>query len=194
MRVRALVRDPMRAQALLLVPGVEISTFHSDSSRDLETFEGVKAVVHLAARAHVLRETDPDAASAFLRANRDLTLQIARSAAEAGVQRFVFVSTIGVNGRATSTQPFREKDPPNPCDAYSWAKWEAEKGLWALAKRPGFDVVVLRPPLVYGKGVPANFRRFLALAVSGLPLPFGTVMNRRSLLYWVMAKMYRLLS
>jgi nucleoside-diphosphate-sugar epimerase len=183
--VRALVRDAHKARASLSNSGVgiEICPLAKAGVWSPEKFEGVRAVVHMAARAHVLREADPDPTSAFLRANRDLTLDAAKSAAEAGVERFVFVSTIGVNGRLTNTQPFRESALPNPHDAYSAAKWEAEKGLWALSKRTGLEVVVLRPPLVYGRGVPANFRRLLALAASGIPLPLGSVVNQRSLLY-----------
>jgi nucleoside-diphosphate-sugar epimerase len=185
LEVRALVRDAQRACAALSSSGakIEICPLAEGAVWSPERFEGVRAVIHLAAKAHVPSKIELNAPSSFLRANRDLTLNVAKLAAEAGVERFVFVSTIGVNGRLTSTQPFRESDLPNPHDAYSIAKWEAEEGLRALAERSGLGVVILRPPLVYGRAVPANFLRLLALVGSGIPLPFGSVCNRRSLLY-----------
>lgn len=143
---------------------------------------GVEVVVHLAARVHVMREsaTDPDAA--FEVANVAATLALARQAAEVGVRRLVFLSSIKVNGEGAQA-PYRESDPPAPWDAYAKSKWRAEQGLRELASETGLEVVVLRPPLVYGPGVGANFLRLLRAVERGWPLPFGRVDNRRSLLF-----------
>jgi nucleoside-diphosphate-sugar epimerase len=142
---------------------------------------GCRSVVHLAARAHVLDETDPSALDVYRQANRDTSLILARCAAQARVQRFVFVSSIRVNG-SSSTRPFRSGDPPCPQEPYAISKLEAETGLWGIGQETGLEVVVIRPPLVYGPGVKANFRRLLGLAASGLPLPLGSIGGCRSLI------------
>lgn len=143
---------------------------------------GCAAVVHLAARVHVMRETTDDAEAAFHTVNTEGTLNLARQATAAGVKRFVFVSSIKVNGEGRA-MPYTEADPAAPSDAYARSKWAAEQGLWDIARETGLEVVVLRPPLVYGPGVGANFQRMLAWVARGWPLPFGRVDNRRSLLY-----------
>jgi nucleoside-diphosphate-sugar epimerase len=181
--VLALVRDAQRARSLLPKQGIEISQFGDEGLAGREVLGRANAVVHLAARAHVLKETEADPQTAFVRANRDLTLRLARDAAAAGVQRFVFVSTIGVNGRKTCGEPFVETARPAPHDAYSMAKWEAEQGLGRIGADTGLELVVLRPPLVYGPGVKANFRRIIDLTASGIPLPFGSIANRRSFVF-----------
>lgn len=143
---------------------------------------GVEAVVHLAARVHVMRETSDDPLRAFRITNVEVTESLARQAARAGVKRFVFVSTIKVNGEGRD-EAYRETDVPAPEDAYAISKWEAEQGLWRIARETGLEVVVLRPPLVYGPGVKANFRRLLDIVARGWPLPLGGIRNHRSLLY-----------
>lgn len=143
---------------------------------------GCDAVVHLAGRAHVLDEERGDALlDVYRRTNRDSTLQMAHAAARNGVQRFVFVSSIRVNGSA-STRPFRPEDAPQPDEPYAISKHEAEVGLWKVAAEAGLEVVVVRPPLVYGPGVKANFMRLMALVRSGIPLPLASVQGRRSLI------------
>ncbi len=143
---------------------------------------GVEAVVHLAARVHVMRDTSVDPLAAFRAVNTEGTLNLARQAADAGVKRFVFVSSIKVNGEGRDT-PYTEFDPPAPQDAYAASKWEAEQGLREIESVTGMEVVILRPPLVYGPGVGANFLRLMHGVERGLPMPFGRVDNRRSLLY-----------
>ncbi|MBC8089233.1 MAG: SDR family oxidoreductase [Phycisphaerae bacterium] len=138
---------------------------------------GVQTVVHLAARVHVMRETATDPDSAFRQVNVDGTLALARQAAQSGVRRFVFLSSIKVNGEAGL---FTERDTPNPLDAYGRSKHEAEVALRELAQQTGLEVVVIRPPLVYGPGVKANFRMLLNLVSRGIPLPLGLVHNKRS--------------
>ena len=143
---------------------------------------GGEAVVHLAARVHVMRDTSVDPLAAFRAVNTEGALNLARQAADAGVKRFIFVSSIKVNGEGRDT-PYTEFDLPAPQDAYAFSKWEAEQGLREIELATGMEVVILRPPLVYGPGVGANFLRLMRSVERGLPLPFGRVDNRRSLLY-----------
>lgn len=140
------------------------------------------AVVHLAARVHVMHDTVSDSRALYRATNTDATLNLARQAAQAGVKRFVFISSVKVNGEGRDAA-YSETDAPAPEDAYAISKWEAEQGLWQIAQETGLEVVVLRPPLVYGPGVKANFRRLIDTVARGWPLPLGAIRNRRSLLY-----------
>jgi UDP-N-acetyl-alpha-D-quinovosamine dehydrogenase len=144
---------------------------------------GCEAVVHAAARVHVVDEEDPDPLGAFRAVNVAGTLNLARQAAEAGVRRFVFLSSIKVLGESTLPgRPFTPEDPPAPQDPYGRSKAEAEAGLLELAARTGMEVVIIRPPLVYGPGVKANFLAMMRWLRRGVPLPLGAVRhNRRSL-------------
>jgi len=144
---------------------------------------GVDVIVHLAARAHVIRETATDPLAAYREVNTKGTERLAQLAAVAGVKRLVYVSTIGVNGRQTFSEPFTEKDTPAPTEAYAISKWEAEQALLRVANETGMEVVILRPPLVYGQGVGANFLRLLDLVRKQIPLPFASVRNRRSFIH-----------
>ena len=141
---------------------------------------GVDVVVHAAARVHVLHDTAPDALAQYRRTNTEGTLRLAEQAAAAGVKRMVFLSTIGIHG-AGQHRPYQEDDAPAPHSPYAQAKLDAERGLLALAARTGLEVVVIRPPLVYGPDAPGNFARLAALVRRGLPLPLGSVRNLRSL-------------
>lgn len=143
---------------------------------------GVQAVVHLAARVHVMRDSAIDPLAAFRAVNTDGTLNLARQSAAAGVGRFVFVSSIKVNGEGRLL-PYGESDTPAPQGAYAISKLEAEQGLLEIARETGLEVVVLRPPLIYGPGVGANFLRLMQLVCRGIPLPFGEVTNCRSFVY-----------
>lgn len=145
--------------------------------------DGVEAVVHLAGRAHVMRDTAEDPLAAFRTVNRDGTLNLARQTASAGARRLVFISSIKANGEERETGPYTEATDGPPADAYGRSKYEAEEGLREIAGETGLEVVILRPPLVYGPGVKANFLALLRLCRKGWPLPFGAVTNRRSLLY-----------
>lgn len=138
-------------------------------------------LVHLAARVHVMEESAADPLGSFRRVNVEGTLNLARQAVAAGVRRFVFVSSIKVNGESTSPgKPFSESDAPLPMDAYGVSKMEAEQGLRALAARTGLEVTIIRPPLVYGPGVKANLAALLGAVQKGWPLPLGAVQNLRS--------------
>lgn len=155
-----------------------------DAATDwLPALAGVDAVVHLAARVHVLKETATDELAAFRATNVAGTLKLARDAARAGARRFVFLSSVKVNGESTSGAPFTERDAPQPHDAYGHSKREAEDALRDVARETGLEVVILRPPLVYGPAVKANFLRLLRWVDRGIPLPLAAVHNRRSLVY-----------
>lgn len=146
--------------------------------------EGIDVVIHLAARVHVMQEHDADPLAAYLAANADGTRALAEQAARAGVKRFVLVSSVKVNGEATAVgQVWREDDTPAPLDPYGVSKLHAEQSLRDVAARTGMEAVVVRPPLVYGPGVGANFARLLRLVERGYPLPFGAIRNRRSMVY-----------
>jgi len=148
------------------------------------SLSGVDCVVHCAARVHQMNDQASDPLASFRQHNRDATLVLARAAADAGVRRFVFISSIKVNGEQTRPgQPFQADDRPAPEDPYGQSKAEAEEGLRAVAAETGMEVVIIRPPLVYGPGVRANFAALMGLVARGLPLPFGRVDNRRSLVF-----------
>jgi nucleoside-diphosphate-sugar epimerase len=141
----------------------------------------VDVVVHLAARAHVLQEGVADPLAEFRRVNVDGALSLARQSIANGVKRFIFISSIGVNGGFTSGQAFTENSPEAPHADYAQSKQEAERALKTLAEGSGMELVVIRPPLVYAANAPGNFRRLLKLVASGLPMPFGSVNNRRTM-------------
>ena len=156
----------------------------ADDDTLARALEGGAAVVHLAGRAHVTRESSANAEAAYREANVVATERIARAAARAGVPRFLFVSTIKVNGERTLTgHPFREADPPNPQDAYGRSKLQAEQALAEVAREARMRVTVLRPPLVYGPRVRGNFLALWRAVARGMPLPFARIVNRRHLLY-----------
>lgn len=142
----------------------------------------VDTVVHAAARVHVMHDTAADPLSLYREVNTLGTLNLAEQAAAAGVRRFIFISTIKVNGESTARgECFRPDDAPNPCDPYAVSKHEAEQGLLALAKTCAMEVVIIRPVLVYGPGVKANFLQLMRTLRKGVPLPLGAVKNARSL-------------
>lgn len=141
----------------------------------------VGCIIHAAARVHVHREDSIASLEAFRAVNVEGTRKLAEQAAACGVRRFVFLSSIGVNGGSTSAEkPFRVDDAPRPSDAYSQSKWEAENALRRIAARSDLEVVVLRPPLIYGRNAPGNFRRLVRAIRVGIPIPLGSVKNLRS--------------
>ena len=147
-----------------------------------ELTRDVDVVVHIAARAHVMHESALDSSLLYMSINCQTTLDLAKQAAQAGVKRFIFISTVKVNGESSHAgHPFRFDDKPNPTDSYSLSKADAEQGLKEIAQKTGMDVVIIRPPLVYGPGVKANFSAMMNLAKKNLPLPLGAIHNKRSL-------------
>ncbi len=145
---------------------------------------GVDAVVHLAARVHTTQETAADPLAEFRKVNVDGTRRLAEAAAQEGVKRFVFLSSVKVNGETTERggRPLIEEDLPQPEEAYGISKWEAEQVLRKIEQRTGMEVVIIRPPLIYGPAVKANFLRLIQVIERGMPLPFGGIRNQRSLL------------
>ena len=155
-------------------------TAHTDWTGALE---GVDTVVHLAARTHVLQEKTGDPLAEYQETNVEATRRLARMAVASGVNRFLFMSSVKVNGEQTHDRPFCEGDMPHPEDAYGITKWEAEQVLARIAADSGMKLIVLRAPLVYGPGVKANFLRLMRWIARGTPFPLATVRNRRSLIY-----------
>ncbi|WP_462164551.1 NAD-dependent epimerase/dehydratase family protein [Pseudoalteromonas xiamenensis] len=147
-----------------------------------EALKEVDCVIHLAGRAHILNDKVSSPLSEFRKVNRDLTVDLAKQAAKSGVKRFIFVSTIGVNG-PKNEKPFTFEDKPNPVDDYAVSKYEAELGLKAICAEAGMEFVIIRPPLVYGKSAPGNFGTLLKVAEKNLPLPLGAIHNQRSFVH-----------
>lgn len=173
-------RAAQRRNAAAPPAGVEAVTV-GDLDRETNwraAVAGADAIVHLAARVHVMRDTALSPLDEFRRVNVAGTLNLARQAVEGGIRRFVYVSSIKVNGEQGVCT---EADTPAPQDPYATSKGEAEAGLRDLALRSGLEVVIVRPPLVYGPGVKANFEALMGAIARGIPLPFGAVHNRRSL-------------
>lgn len=144
--------------------------------------EGADVVVHCAARVHVMRDRSADPLAEFRRANRDGSMKLAEDCVRMGVGRFVFISSIKVNGEETAPgRPFTPADAPAPTDPYGQSKLEAEQALFALGGDSGMEIVVIRPVLVYGPGVRANFRALMKAVARGIPLPIAGARGKRSL-------------
>jgi len=189
--VSALVR---RENSLLPDEATKIRVADLTDLRDWQSIlKNIEVVIHVAGRAHIMHDDVADPLAEFRKVNTAATLELARQAAEAGVKRFVFISSIKVNGELTYPHPsplpegegvtgcFSEDDLFVPTDPYGLSKYEAEQGLLALAKETGMEVVIIRPTLVYGSGVKGNFSSLLKWMKKGIPLPFGAIHNQRSL-------------
>ncbi|BBO99941.1 UDP-glucose 4-epimerase family protein [Sulfuriferula nivalis] len=181
---------PVRGSVRELLSSVERPIFDLVAVGDVgadtawtEALHGVDVVIHLAARVHVMRENAADPLAAFREVNVAGTECLARAAASGGVRRMVYVSSIKVNGEQTSAIPFAETEAPAPQDPYGISKYEAELALHNVAKETGLEVVIVRPPLVYGPGVGGNFLRLLKLVSKGVPLPLASIQNQRSMVY-----------
>jgi UDP-glucose 4-epimerase len=148
-----------------------------------QALKEIDIVIHLAGRAHVLNDKSANPYQAYAEINIEATKNLALQAANSGVKRFVFISSAKVNGEATNTVPFNELNTPSPEDDYGKTKYEAEKELRLIAANSHMEVVIIRPPLIYGKGVKANFKNLIKLCQSRLPLPFGAIHNKRSMVY-----------
>ncbi len=185
--VKALVRYyseslPLSVEQIIVGDLVDL-TFSKTSGLSTEDFKDVEVVVHTAARVHIINDNTSNSLSKFRKVNRDATLVLARLAAEAGVKRFIFLSSIKVNGEVTGpSKPFTPDDVYVPDDPYALSKYEAEQGLLALTQERDMDVVIIRPPLVYGPGVKGNFSSMIKWMSKPVPLPFGAIHNQRSLI------------
>lgn len=181
-RVTAAVRCERQSFApevqTVVVGEIDSSTNWSDGLHNIDV------IIHLAARAHVLKEKYLSPIDEFRRVNAVGTEHLARCAAATGVRRLVYVSTIGVNGLLTSPgRPFIETNTPSPHNPYAISKWEAEQALQRVAQETGLEVVIVRPPLVYGVGAPGNFAQMRKVLAKDIPLPLASVHNQRSLIY-----------
>jgi nucleoside-diphosphate-sugar epimerase len=178
-KVRPVVRSHLLKSPCQVLPQV-IADFESDN--DLSAaMDGVKQIIHLAARVHVM-DDQPLHINYYRQVNVTGTLNLARQAARAGVCRFIFVSSVKVNGEVTLPgRAFRADDKPAPLDLYGFSKMEAERGLREIEAQTGMEVVVVRPPLVYGPGVKANFASMMRWVGRGIPLPLGSIHNSRSM-------------
>jgi len=168
------------------IPG-SVRTFSSQIlSRNhnwTEALKGADTVVHCAARAHKLNDSSKDPLKDFIEINTEGTLKLAEQAAANGVRRFIFISSIGVNGISTKGAPFSSADTPAPHSPYAVSKYKAEEGLKEIAANSDMSLVIIRPPLIYGKNAPGNFARLVKWVKKGIPLPFGSVKNKRSMVY-----------
>ena len=178
--VRSVFRKSPASHILAETEKVVIGDIGPDT-RWHEALKDVDCVIHLAARVHVMNDDSDDPLAEFRKTNVNATLTLARQAAEAGVKRFIYLSSIKVNGEETNgSRVFSADDIPAPVDPYAISKYEAEQALQAVSAATGMDVVIIRPPLVYGPGVKANFRSMMKWLVKGLPLPLGATHNSRS--------------
>lgn len=178
--VVAVIRGESRLQ-VQGVPTVRIGTFDGDTQWK-ENLASSDVVIHSAARVHVMNDAEADPLAAFRKVNVEGTLNFARQAAASGVRRFIFISSIKVNGEGTTPgAAYTADDAPAPVDPYGISKMEAEQGLRKLAAETAMEVVIIRPVLVYGPGVKANFLNMMRWLDKGIPLPFGAIYNSRSL-------------
>lgn len=179
------VRGAVRS-LVQLADGVEVVTVGDiDGDTDwMRVLDGMDVVIHLAARVHVMKETAADPLHEFLKVNLHGTANLAHHAVRAGVKRLVYVSSIGVNGNRTDgAHAFSENDAPHPHNAYAFSKWQAEQALQEIGQKTGLEVVIVRPPLVYGPTEKGNFPQLLAAIAKGFPLPLKGAKNIRSLLF-----------
>jgi nucleoside-diphosphate-sugar epimerase len=172
--VRHLPENPVLGVDYQVVPSLMKSSLWK------EILDGVDVVVHCAARAHFMRDSENDPLAVYREVNVEGTRFLAEQAVNCGIKRFLFLSSIKVNGECTSEQPFKADDIPNPKDSYGISKWEAEQVLQKIASNSNLEIVIIRPPLVYGPAVRANFLKVMKLVKSGLPLPLGAIQNSRS--------------
>ena len=179
--VRAALRDP----ANFKVAGCEVVKISSmDADTDwTDALRGITTVIHLAARVHVMKDSSGNPLEEFRKVNLHGTENLARQAARAGVKRLVYVSSIKVNGEQTTAAPYSEHDSASPQDPYGVSKWEAEQALLRVAQETGLEVVIVRPPLVYGPGVKGNFISLFSVIDKGIPLPLAGSNNARNLVY-----------
>lgn len=147
-----------------------------------DVLEGVDCVIHTAAAVHLKNKNLKKSTSKIFEVNTEGTLKLAKQAAKNGVKRFIFISTVGVIGNANET-PFTESDPPRPSGAYAQSKWLAEEGLWKLSKKTDMEVVIIRPPMVYGQNAPGNFAELIKVLNIVRILPFASIENRRTFLH-----------
>ena len=184
LEVNYFVRASIRKKIIQFPSQIEVlenmdassNTNWTDALRDIDV------VVHLFARVHVMDDKVADPLLEFRKINVNATIALAKAAAKLGIKRFVFLSSVKVNGESTFHKPFSEFDLPHPQDTYAISKWEAEEALRKISKDTGMEVVIIRSPLVYGPNVKANFLKMMQYIKRGIPLPLGAIQNKRSLI------------
>ena len=175
--------DELQVPGVPLAGSIEVVGDINPHTNWTNSLVGVDVVIHLAARVHVMNDVALDPLEEYRNANTLATIHLAQEAAKAGVKRFIYLSSIKVNGEETLLgQSYSEDSPPAPIDPYGVSKWEAEQGLEKVCAQTGMEFVIIRPPLIYGPGVKANFQKLMGLVAKGLPLPLGAVHNQRSML------------
>lgn len=186
MELRLAVRHrpyELQAPGALSAGSIEVVGDINPHTNWMDALDGVDVVIHLAARVHVMNDVARDPLEEYRNANTLATIHLAQEAAKAGVKRFIYLSSIKVNGEETASgKSYSEDSTPSPIDPYGVSKWEAELGLEKVCAQTGMEFVIIRPPLVYGPGVKANFQKLMGLVAKGLPLPLGAVHNQRSML------------
>ena len=177
MELRLAVRqhlDELQVPSVLPPGSIEVVGDINPYTNWTDALVGVDVVIHLAARVHVMKDVALDPLEEYRNANTLATVHLAQEAAKAGVKRFIYLSSIKVNGEETlSGQSYSEDSTPAPIDPYGVSKWEAEQGLEKVCEQTGMQFVIIRPPLIYGPGVKANFQKLMGLVAKGLPLPLG---------------------
>ena len=170
-----------RSNENIRTPDVKSYIIHdiSPETEWSDFLQDVDVIIHTAARAHIIKENSDDPLTEFRKTNCQGTLKLAEKAAQIGIKRFIFISSVGVHGDQ-SLRPFTEKDPLSPLEPYAISKLEAEKGLFEIADKSEMEVVIIRPPLVYGPNAPGNFRLLVNWVSKNVPLPLGSVHNKRS--------------
>lgn len=179
-KITALMRRPTH------INGVDVCVIDLERIVDFssilnDALTNIDAVVYLAARVHIIRDSSDDPLRDYRSINTEAAARLAQIASDAGVKRFVYISTIKVNGEYTDRSSFSADDPPNPQDPYAVSKFEAESQLKEIGMRTGLEVVIIRPPLIYGPGVKGNILRMMQWIYIGIPLPLGAIENKRSL-------------
>jgi nucleoside-diphosphate-sugar epimerase len=177
--VRALLRKKIQvpySNETFLIPSINAKTNWTKLLKDRDV------VVHLLARVHIMDDKAADPLREFRNINVDVTIALAKEAARQGIKRFIFLSSVKVNGESTFDRPFTETNLAHPEDAYAISKWDAEEALRQIAKETGMEIVIIRSPLVYGPNVKANFLKMMQYVKRGIPLPLGSIQNKRSLI------------
>ena len=179
------IRGSARSGETVLTSQVELvqSPHLNDETSWIDLFKGCQYLIHTAGRVHMMNDQSMSSLELYRKINTNATLNLARQASIAGVKRFVYISTIKVNGEMTRNgEPFTNSSLPNPKDPYATSKWEAEEGLKKISAETGLEFVILRPPLIYGIGVKGNFRRLIKSVQNQIPLPLLSIKNQRSLI------------
>ena len=186
MELRLAVRrrpEELQVPSILSVGSIEVVGDINPYTNWSNALIGVDVLIHLAARVHVMNDVAIDSLEEYRNANTLATIHLAEEAAKAGVKRFIYLSSIKVNGEETASgKSYSEDSAPAPIDPYGVSKWEAEQGLEKVCAQTGMEFVIIRPPLIYGPGVKANFQKLMGLVAKGMPLPLGAVDNQRSML------------